>query len=229
VNLVALDAREHAHLKLRALPPDTPHFVEITTGEFPGAAALCPIFLTKNPDTGSFYAGAMFGFKPGENLVADVAAGTAPYVPLDRQRAGFYVAGEDIAIDLDNPRFCSSGGEGEPMFDPDGEPGPALRRIQRQLAQLVEGKRETDAFVARLLESKLVEPIDVSLQFDDGEKLVLHGLYTISQDALHDLGDAAALELFRNGYLQSIYTMIGSLKQVAVFAERRNRMLAGSL
>jgi hypothetical protein len=229
VNLVALDVREHARLRLRAMPPETPHFVEIVVSEFLAAAAVCPIFLTKNADTGSFYAGAMFGFRPGENLVAAAGERTAAYVPLDRQRAGFYVSGEDIAIDLDNPRFTSSEPEGEPLFEENGEPGPALRGIQRQLARLVEGKRETDAFIATLLELKLVEPIDISLQFDDGEKLVLQGLYTISQDGLHDLGDAEVLRLFRNGSLQSIYAATGSLKQVGELAERRNRMLAGRL
>jgi len=229
MDLVALDAREHAHLRVRAVPAETPHFVEIMASEFPAVAAVCPIFLTKNANTGAFYAGALFGFKPEENLVALPGSRTPPYVPLDRQRAGFFVSGDAIAIDLDDPRFTSSNLEGEPLFEESGEPGPALRRIQRQLGQLVDGKRETESFIATLLELKLVEPIDISLQFDDGEKLVLQGLYTISHDALQDLGDADVLSLFRRGYLQSIYAVTGSLKQVAILAERRNRRIAESL
>jgi hypothetical protein len=37
------------------------------------------------------------------------------------------------------------------------------------------------------------------------------------------------LKLFRSGHLQWIYIVAGSLKQVGVLAERRNRMLAGRL
>jgi hypothetical protein len=227
MDLVALDAREHAHLRVRAVPAETPHFVEIMAGEFPAVAAVCPIFVTKNADTGAFYAGALFGFKPGENLVGPSEDELPPYIPLDRQRAGFYVSGENIAIDLDNPRFASAGSEGEALFDDGGEPGPALRQIQRMLGQLVRGKQDTDAFIARLLDLRLIEPVDVSLRFDDGEDLVLDGLYTVSLDILRDLPDGDVLKLFRDGHLQWIYLMAGSLKQIGVLAERRNRKLAG--
>lgn len=229
MNLVPLDALEHADVRLRADPPEIPHFVEITADEFAVTAAICPILLAKNPETGAFYAGALFGFKPGENLLCGPDDGPPAYVPLDRQRAGFYVSGEHIAIDLDNPRFTSIGSEGELLFEEGGQPGPVLRQIQRLLGQLVRGKRETDAFIAGLLELKLIEPIDVSLQFDDGERLVLDGLYTVSLDALHDLEDQVVLKLFRNGHLQLIYALSGSLRRIPVLAERRNRMLAGSL
>jgi hypothetical protein len=97
------------------------------------------------------------------------------------------------------------------------------------LGQIVQGKQETDAFLAGLLELKLIEPIDVSLQFDDGEKLVLDGLYTVSLDALRDLEDGEVLKLFHHGHLQLIYAVSGSLKQIALLAERRNRTLVGSL
>ena len=227
MNLVPLNAAEHTQLRLRAYRPDIPHFVEITAGEFAGAAAVCPIFFAKNPESGAFYAGALFGFKPGENLVAESEDALPPYVPLDRQRSGFYVAGEEIAIDLDNPRFASSGFEGEALFEDGGEPGPALRQIQRLLGQLVRGKQDTDAFIARLLDLKLVEPVDISLRFDDGENLVLDGLYSVALDTLRNLADEDVLQLFREGHLQWIYLMAGSLRQVPVLAERRNRKLAG--
>jgi hypothetical protein len=229
VNLVALNTQEHAGLRLRSHPPEIPHFVEIIGGEFPAAAAVCPLFFAKNPETGAFYAGALFGFKPGENLLVGPEGARPPYVPLDRQRAGFYVVGEDIAIDLDNPRFASSGSDGEALFDEGGQPGATLRQIQRMLGQLVRGKQETEAFIARLLELGLIEPVDIALQFDDGEKLVLDGLYTVSLDTLHDLDDGEVLKLFRAGHLQWIYLVSGSLKQVGVLAERRNRMLARGL
>jgi hypothetical protein len=226
VELVSLNAQEHAGIRLRAHPPEIPHFTEILAGEFAAVAATCPIAFAKNPETGAFYAGALFGFKPNENLLG---GGPPPYVPLDRQRAGFYVAGEEIAIDLEHPRFALSGTDGEPLFEDGGQPGPALRQIQRMLGQIVRGRQETEAFIAGLLALKLIEPMDVSLRFDDGENLVLDGLYTVSLDALRDLQDDEVLKLFRNGHLQLIYIVSGSLRQIAVLAERRNRMLVGGL
>ena len=86
---------------------------------------------------------------------------------------------------------------------------------------------ETDRFLAAMLADKLVEPVDITLSFDDGERLQLDGLYTISLDAIADLDDAAALRLFRAGHLQLAYAMAGSLRQVAVLAKRRNDRLFG--
>ncbi len=220
-DLELLNARDHAGLRAKRRLP-TPHFVQIVPAEFAAAAVSRPIILTKDQATGRFYAGAVSGFGPGENLVAQTAAGDT-FEPLDLARQGFFVSPDGIAIMPTHPRF---GDDGDMLFDEDGEPGDLVRHIQRVLGQLKLGVEQSDAFVAALLEHKLIEPMDVSLRFDDGETLRLEGLYTISLDALHDLANTAVLDLFRQGHLQLIYTMIGSLKQIPVLAERRNRRLA---
>ena len=223
--LEVLNARDHARLRLDPLVGRSPHFVQIVASEFVSAAAVCPIFLTKAPDTGRFYAGAMFGFEPGENLLDAESNSAALFRPLDLQRQGFFVAAEDtIAIDPGHVRFAS--GRGEPLFEADGAPSQAMRRVQRALAQLQAGVAETDAFIEALLEHRLVEPIDIDLSFDDGRTLSLNGLYTVSLDRLGELGDAQALALFRRGYLQLIHAMAGSLKQVSRLAGLRNDKLA---
>jgi hypothetical protein len=68
----------------------------------------------------------------------------------------------------------------------------------------------------------------VSLSFDDGERLRLEGLYTVSRDALRELDDVHVLRLFRSGHLQLAYTIAGSINQLAVLAHLRNRKLAGA-
>ena len=65
-------------------------------------------------------------------------------------------------------------------------------------------------------------PIQV---FDDGTKRRLEGLYTVNQDAVRTLPDANVIDLFRRGYLQLIYLMIASLKQVPVLARKKNAAL----
>ena len=72
---------------------------------------------------------------------------------------------------------------------------------------------------------KLIEPIDINVGFDDGTTRDLQGLYTVNQDALRALPDAAVVDLFRRGYLHLIYLMIASLKQVPVLAQRKNRQI----
>jgi hypothetical protein len=90
---------------------------------------------------------------------------------------------------------------------------------------LVPGSQATRLFIETLIRLKLVEPIDISASFDDGGKRMLTDLYTINQDALRALPDAAVVDLFRKGYLQLVYLMIASLKQVPVLAQKKNRRL----
>lgn len=112
------------------------------------------------------------------------------------QREGFFISGERIAIDRRNPRFSET--EGELLFDEAQQPRVCLRRIRRALGQL----------------------------HDDGERLTLQGLYTVSQDALRDLDDADVLRLFRSGHLQLAYTIAGSINQLPIIAQPRNQWVA---
>jgi len=218
--LESLNAEDHRRLRVRAPVRGDRIFVQIVASEFAAAAVACPILFAKFPETGQFYAGAMFGFRPEEPpLTADDG-----FQPLDVERQGFFTSGEHIAIDIEHPRISES--DGEPLFDQDGQPGDRLRAIQRMLGQLTVGVEQTDAFIRALLDLALIEPIDISLRFDDGDTLQLQGLYTVNRDSLHDLGDADALKLFRNDYLQLAYTMIASLQQIPFMARRRNQRLA---
>jgi hypothetical protein len=205
---------------LRATPSVVPHFVQIVASEFAAAAAACPILITKDATTGEFYAGAMLGFKPSEPLRQTIAD-RGGFEPLNFVRDGFFISGERIAIDRDNPRFSET--VGEPLFEDDQQPSVRLRTIQRVLAELHAGLERTKQFIQALVKLKLIEPIDVSLRFDDGEHLNLQGLYSVSLDALRALGDADALQLFKSGYLQLAYTMNVSLNQIGVLAHLRNR------
>lgn len=215
-----LDARQHARLRLRNALVQPSHFVQVLAGEFAAAATCCPVLFSKDTGDGRFFAGAMFGFKPGENLVGGVDE-RGGFDPLMLRREGFFISGEQIAIDRDHERFGETGGEA--LFDDAGAPAAALRAVQRALGEIHAGLEQTRAFIAAMSELRLIEPIDVSLTFDDGERLSLQGLYTVSLDRLRDVDDAAALRLFRAGHLQLSYTMAASLRHLGRLARLRNR------
>jgi len=220
--LEMLSPEAHAKVRMRAdFTGPHPHFILIVIREFVAASNSCPIFLAKDPETGEFYAAALFGFRPGELLVA--GDGRPAFRPLDLQRQGFLAAGEHIAIDTAHPRFAA--GADIPLFEDDGAPSNALRQIQRVIGELAGGIEATRAFIRELLRLKLVEPIDISLKFDDGERLSLDGLYTVSRDALEALDDPEIVGLFRAGYLQAALCMSFSLGQVPLLAQRRNERL----
>jgi hypothetical protein len=192
----------------------------VLAGEFAAAAVCCPILFTKDTTDGRFFAGALFGFKPGENLVGGMNE-RGGFDPLMLRREGFFISGEQIAIDREHARFSET--DGEPLFDDASAPAAALRGVQRALGEIHAGMEQTQAFIAAMSGLKLIEPIDVSLTFVDGERLSLQGLYTVSLDRLRDIDDAAALRLFRAGHLQLAYAMVGSLRHLARLARLRNR------
>jgi len=200
---------------------DNQRFVAVILGEFPHLVAHYPILLTKDQNTGAFFVGAVLGFDEGENLFLD-ERGMETYRPLNLQRGPFFTAGNEVAIDLDSPRLEAGG---KPLFTENGEPTQYLQSIMALFRDLKPGLEMTKAFVETLVGLKLVEPIDIDLAFDDGSKRQLTGLYTVNQQSLSALPDATVVDLFRKGYLQLIYLMMASLKQVPVLARRKNDAL----
>lgn len=221
-----LDPKKHGQLRLRSMSGSEPHFARIVLGEFAMAATSCPIMLTKDPQTGDFFTVAVLGLKPGEGALKGIAE-RGGFIPLALQCQGFFTSDEHIVIDLDNPRFSET--EGEALFTESLQPNDGLRQIQIGLGKLQAGDEATGAFIKSLMERNLIESIDMSLKFDDGEHLTLKGLYTVSLDALNEIEDAAAVQLFRAGYLQSAYLMAASLQQFNVLAQLRNQRLVRPL
>jgi hypothetical protein len=227
-NIVALNSVAHRALRVQAgaaaRRADTQRFVAVIVNEFPLLVAHYPILFSKDADTGAFYCGAMLGFDPGENLFLQDPRDADVYRPLNLQRGPFFTAGSELAIDLDSPRIAAEG-QGEPLFGEGGAPTPYLESIMALMRELKPGLERTKVFVATLMELKLVEPLTIDLGFDDGTRRQVTGLYTIDQGALRALADQKVVELFRRGYLQLIYLMIGSLKHIPRLAQAKNRLL----
>jgi hypothetical protein len=222
---VILNSQAHRNLRVDATPSarlgDNQRFVPVVINEFPFLVPHYPIFFSKDADTGAFYCGAMLGFDEGENLFLD--DGRDSYRPLHVQRGPFVTVGADLAIDLENPRVGQN--KGERLFTEGGETTPYLESVKSLFRELYPGIERTKVFIAALLELKLVEPVDLNVGFDDATQRTITGLYTVDQQALRELPDEKIVELFRRGYLQLIYLMIASLKQVPVLGQKKNRRL----
>ena len=201
--------------------------MQVVITEFPHLVLQYPILFSKDADTGAFYCGVMLGFDEGENLFLKENNGHDGYRPLNLQRLPFYTYGSELAIDLDHPRVNAEGAK--PLFTESGEASAYLDSIKAAFRELRPGIEMTKQFIATLMKLKLVEQVDITVEFDDASTRNPVGLYTINQDVLRDLPDAAIIDLFRRGYLKLIYLMINSLKQVPVLAKKKNnRFLKGS-
>jgi hypothetical protein len=225
--IVPLNSQTHRSLQVQAEAAarygDNQRFVPLVVSEFSLCAVHYPVLLSKDADTGGFYCGAMLGFDPGENLFLEEGKGHDAYRPLNLQRGPFYTAGEELAIDLDHPRVTTPGGQA--LFDEAGAPTAYLKSILQLMQDLRPGLERTKAFVQTLAELKLIAPVAIGVSFDDGTSRDVEGLYTVDQEVLRGLPDATVVNLFRRGYLQLMYLMLGSLKQVPLLAQRKNRRL----
>jgi SapC len=228
-NIVVLNSLTHRDVRVQAEASakfgDNQRFVPVVIAEFPLLVTHYPVLFSKDTETGAFFCGAMLGIDEGENLFLKDGKGHEGYRPLNLQRAPFFVAGEDLAIDLDHARITAHGGQA--LFNDQGVPTPYLESIKAAFQQLKPGIEMTRRFTESLLKLNLLEPVDIVLGFDDGTKRNLVDLYTVNQEVLRQLPDASVLDLFRRGYLQLIYLLIASLKQIPVLAKKKNdRFLA---
>ncbi len=222
-NIVKLDSQAHRNLRVMAGPSaslgDAQRFAAVAPSEFTQMATVCPLFFSKDGETGAFYCGAMLGFDDGENLFLD-DDGYHGHRPLSLQRMPFYTSGDDLAIDLDHPR--ATGGEGVAVFDADGKPTAYLASVMASFRQIYAGQEQARIFIETLLKHDLIEAVELDIAFDDGGHHHIRGLYTINRETLEGLGDEVVVEFFRRGYLLLIHTMMVSQKQLPALIERRN-------
>jgi hypothetical protein len=228
--IVPLNKVTHQSLKVDARPSaaygDNQRFAHVIVSEFAPLIVHYPVLFAKDPQTGEFHCGAMLGFEEGENLFLEEWRDQQFYRPLSLQRVPFYAHGPEVAIDLDHPRVGVE--DGKPLFTPQGQPTRYLQSIIWAFQDLKPGIELTRHFIGRLLELKLIEPVEIEVEFDDGKIINCEGLYTVNQETLSALSDAAVVELFRRGYLRLCHYMISSLKQVPVMARKRNARLLES-
>ena len=229
--IVPLNKETHGSLKVDARASaaygDSQRFAHVVVNEFPQLVVHYPILFSKDRNTGELYCGAMLGLDEGENLFLEEWRELQFYRPLSLQRVPFYARGPQIAIDLDHPRVGVA--DGKALFTELGQPSRYLQSIIWAFQDLQPGIEVTKHFIARLLELKLIEPVEIEAEFDDGRIINCDGLYTVNQETLSRLPDQAVVELFRRGYLRLIHYMIASLKQFPVLARKKNaRLLKGT-
>jgi hypothetical protein len=225
--IVPLNKETHRSLKVDARASaaygDNQRFAYVIASEFPQLVVHYPILFSKDRDTGEFYCGAMLGLEEGENLFLEEWRDLQFYRPLSLQRVPFYAHGPELAIDLDHPRVGAD--DGKPLFTEHGQPTRYLQSIIWAFQDMKPGIEVTRYFIARLLELKLIEPMEIEAEFDDGRIINCEGLYTVNQETLSRLPDAVVVEFFRRGYLRLCHYMIASLKQFQVLARKKNGRL----
>jgi hypothetical protein len=236
VNLVTLDNGAHRNLRVsRHTSPQAAQAdaVSVIPREFQRLVAHYPIFFVKSAESGRFEPVALLGFHKKENLFFVEGEWDVGYVPLQFQRQPFSLvphagggeASADIALDMSSARVQT--GEGERLFDDDGQPSRYLQNITSMLTALVTGSKEGHAFTGRLAELNLLEPVKINIEFVDRSQASLQGLYWIASAALQALPAAQLAELRDREFLEWLYFQMASVSHMSSLVARKNKLLSG--
>jgi hypothetical protein len=196
--------------------------------EFRNLQAHYPIVFQRSAD-GRFQPLALFGLREGQNLfLRDGGGWDASYVPMAVERAPFAVGfdrGEPLVhVDMASPRVGTV--HGEPVFLPFGGVSGYLERINSLLLALHEGLQATPAFVAALVERRLLEPFALDIEQPDGTLQRWSGFHTIHEERLQQLDGDALAQLHRAGHLMPIYMALASMGRLRELVDRAQRRAA---
>jgi len=184
------------------------------------------ILFRRNLADGSTLALAMFGFENDENLYLADGRWDARYVPLAMAiqplLIGASAQGPQVHIDMASPRI----GDGDLLFDADGQPSPRLAAMIEQLGALDAGYRESAGFFAALERHALLEPLTLEVPLDDGSINRLVGFHVIDEDRLRALSGSALDDLHREGHLLPIFMALASQGNLPGLIARKNATLA---
>lgn len=236
--LTALNSQTHRDLRIdvgRAyLELGAASIVGVVPREFHRLMAHYPILFVKS-EAGQLEPAVLLGFSQGENLFISASEWDAGYLPLHIRRQPFGLvqreadaaagtpASLELGLDLGSPYVQSL--HGERLFGDDGQPAALLLNVNEIMKALVTGAREASAFVEKLTQLNLLEPVRIDIELIDARATKLEGFYWISSAVLKALPAAQFLELRDLDYLEWIYFQTASLVHVAGLVARKNKRL----
>jgi hypothetical protein len=188
-------------------------------------------------EQGQTFAIALLGLDADENLFLDGERWNARYVPAVQSRGPFSIgvqrnddgsAGDAlIHVDIDDPRV-TRGGQGHPVFLPQGGNAPYLDSIVTVLRTLSEGLEVEPAMAAAFAEFELLQPIQLQIQVDDTRRYNLEDFLTVDAVRLAGLDGAALEKLHRAGFLRLAFAASASLGNIGWLIELKNRARANA-
>ena len=202
----------------------------VFTTEFRDVQSEYPIFFRKNNDTGEFYAAALFGLEPEENLFLSDQGWDASYVPMMIRKQPFYIGLKDgeknedanslvVTMDPDSPRVSQSSGES--LFNPDGSATEFLNEKMEVLERVHQGYEHTRGFVHALSEHGLLEQFVLELNLQDGSTKQMLGFYTVNEERVQSLSGDTLAEFSSKGYLMPLFMILASNSKVRELIKRK--------
>ncbi|MFM7505492.1 MAG: SapC family protein [Rubrivivax sp.] len=147
---------------------------------------------------------AVLGLTQNTNLYVTGERWRAQYVPAVINTYPFCIAklaDERLAICYDADWPGAQTGEGQPLFDTQGQPSELMKTVQAQLEALEAEIQRTRAVCKRFNELGLLQPMRFDVTLPDGARHTVDGFLTLDDKKATALPDDVVCELHRNGLL----------------------------
>lgn len=216
--VTALDTRAHRNLTVRMPYQDWSHIaglnaVFLTAAECLHAATDYPIVFVRvgqdEQGTADYATVGVLGLAQGENLYLEAGQWRATHYPAVMATYPFCIArglGDRLAVCVDMAcSAVSDGGEGQRLFDAQGELTPFTREVQAQLDTLETQVTNTREIARRLAKMNLLQERRFDVTLADGKTFSVDGFFTVDEERVRALSDADVLALNRDGLLALIH------------------------
>lgn len=196
----------------------------ITAVEFAQAAAEYPVVFAG--DDKRVFPAVVLGARLNENLFVDEAGKwTGKYIPAFVRRYPFVfsvdASGKTFTLHIDETfEGVNTEGRGERLFDADGTQTQYLKGVLRFLQDFQARFARTQAFCDRLIELKLLQPMQAQFALASGERRTLAGFQAIDREKLKALPENVLAEMCRTDELECVYLHLASLRHFQDMLER---------
>lgn len=169
---------------------------------------------------------AILGIEDKQNLyVTGEGSWKANYIPAFVRRYPFIFSmdgeGKTFTLCIDEGfAGCNQEGHGRPLFDDEGKRTEYLDGVLKFLQEYQVQHQRTQAFIKRLKDLKLLEPMQANVALKSGEKHSLAGFQVVSREKLNDLSADVVHELFKSGALELTYAHLQSLGNFGTMVDR---------
>lgn len=206
--------------------------VPLTAVEFAQASTEYPVVFT-GTDKGVLPA-AILGLRANENLfLGPDGRWRARYVPAFVRRYPFIFsqdeAGTTFTLNIDESfEGFNQAGRGERLFDAEGEQTQFLRGILGFLQDYQAHHQRTRLFCDRLVEWKLLQPMQAQFTLGNGEKRSLTGFMAVDREKLKALPAELVAEMLARDELECLFLHLASLRHFQEMLDRATQMATGA-
>ena len=236
-NPVPLDGAQHRQLRLKLpitdwSPADKLNAIFVATAEFSDVCREYPIVFVRAGKDGDGREQvapiAVLGLQPEQNLYLAGGHWRAGYIPAVLRSYPFCIGRVDaerfaICVDMSWPGVGP--GEGQALFEADGQPAPLLQEMRKHFERLEGEIQRTRLTCARLLELDLLRDMRFDASLSDGRKHSVDGFLTVDAAKVQELPNNLVGELHRNGILGLIqlhWVSLGNMRRLVEWHVERS-------